>query len=151
MMTSSNRNNFRVTGPLCREFTGTGEFPTQKPVTRSFDVFFDLRLNKRLSKQSWGWWFETPSWSLWRQCNAMPFVCRCLSQLYWPWFCCYIYMLWWEFLGKICTESLIEKGVTKYFPFRNLVALCFFLGLSQNARLNVPWSDEYQKGNIHAI
>ena len=32
----------------------TGEFPTKKPVTRSFDVFFDLRLNKRLSKQSWG-------------------------------------------------------------------------------------------------
>ena len=25
--------------------------------------------NKRLSKQPWGWWFETPSWSLWRQCN----------------------------------------------------------------------------------
>ena len=48
-----------------------GEFPTQRPVTRSFDVFFDLRLNKRLSKQSWGWWFETPSWSLWRQCNEM--------------------------------------------------------------------------------
>ena len=32
-----------------------GEFPTQRPVTRSFDVFFDLRLNIRLSKQSWGW------------------------------------------------------------------------------------------------
>ena len=29
-----------------------GEFPTQRPVTRGFDVFFDLRLNKRLSKQS---------------------------------------------------------------------------------------------------
>ena len=55
-----------------------------------------------------------------------------------------------SFLG-IYVQSLIEKGVTKYFPFRNLVALCFFLGLSQNARLNVPWSDEYQKGNIHAI
>ena len=41
----------------------------QRPVTRSFDVFFDLRLNKRLSKQPWGWWFETPPWSLWRQCN----------------------------------------------------------------------------------
>ena len=38
-----------------------GEFPAQRPVTRSFDVFFDLRLNKRLSKQSWGWWFETLS------------------------------------------------------------------------------------------
>ena len=70
MMTSSNGTIFRVTGPLCGEFTGPGEFPAQWPVTRSFDVFFDLRLNKRLSKQSWGWWFETPPWSLWRQCNA---------------------------------------------------------------------------------
>ena len=52
MMTSSNGNIFRVTGPLCGEFTGPGEFPTQRPVTRSFDVFFDLRLNKRFSKQS---------------------------------------------------------------------------------------------------
>ena len=29
----------------------TGEFPA---MTRSFDIFFDLRLNNRLSKQSWG-------------------------------------------------------------------------------------------------
>ena len=73
MMTSSNGNIFRVTGPLCGEFTGParpGEFPTQRPVTRSFDVFFDLRLNKRLSKQLRGWWFETQSWSLWRHCNG---------------------------------------------------------------------------------
>ena len=49
----------------------TGEFPAQRPVTRIFDVFFDLRLNKRLSKQSWGWWFETPSCPLWRHCNAL--------------------------------------------------------------------------------
>ena len=69
MMTSSNGNIFRVTGPLCGEFTGPGEFPAQRPMTRSFDVFFDLRL-KRFSKQSWGWWFETPPWSLWRQCNV---------------------------------------------------------------------------------
>ena len=71
MMTSSNGNIFRVTGPLCGEFTGHGESPTQRPVTRSFDVFFDLRLNKRLSKQPWGWWFETPLWSLRRHCNAV--------------------------------------------------------------------------------
>ena len=45
------------------------EFPAQRLVTRSFDVFFDLCLNKRLSKQSWGWWFETLSCSLWRHCN----------------------------------------------------------------------------------
>ena len=43
-----------------------GEFPAQRPVTRSLDVFFDLRPNKRLSKQSSGWWFVTPSRPLWR-------------------------------------------------------------------------------------
>ena len=43
-----------------------GEFPAQRPVTRSFDVFFDLCLNKRLSKPWWGWWFETLSLPLWR-------------------------------------------------------------------------------------
>ena len=47
---------FRVTGHLCGNSPVTGEFPAQRPVTRSFDVFFDLRLNKRLSKQRWGWW-----------------------------------------------------------------------------------------------
>ena len=41
----------------------TGEFPTQRPVTRSFDVFFDPRLNKRLNKQS----LSRPSW---RHCNT---------------------------------------------------------------------------------
>ena len=50
--------------PIC------GEFPSQRPVTRAFDVFIDPLLNKRLSKQSWGWWFETPSCSLWRHCNG---------------------------------------------------------------------------------
>ena len=45
-------------------------FPSQRPVTRSFDVFFDLRLNKRLSKQSKRRWFETPSRSSLRNCNG---------------------------------------------------------------------------------
>ena len=44
MMTSPNGNIFRVTGPLCGEFTASGEFHAQRPVTQSFDVFFDLRL-----------------------------------------------------------------------------------------------------------
>ena len=46
-----------------------GEFPAKRPVTRSFDVFFDLHPNKRLSKQWWGWWFKTPSCPIWRHCN----------------------------------------------------------------------------------
>ena len=71
MMTSSNGNIFRVTGLLCGEFTGYRWVPhTQRPVTRSFDVYFDLRLNKRLSKQWWCWWFKTPPRPLWRHRNV---------------------------------------------------------------------------------
>ena len=60
-----------------------GEFPTQRPVTRSFDVFVDLRLNKRLSKQSWGWWFETLSHPLWCHRNEKDGyainICNCFT------------------------------------------------------------------------
>ena len=47
----------------------TDEFPSQRPVTRTFDVFFDLHLSKRLSKQSKRWWFKRRSRLLWRHCN----------------------------------------------------------------------------------
>ena len=73
MMTSSNGTIFRGTRllALCAGNSPvTGEFPTQRPLTRSFDVFFDLHLNKRLNKQSWGWWFETPLHPLWRHSNT---------------------------------------------------------------------------------
>ena len=69
MMTSSNGNIFRVTGLLCGEFTSHLWIPAQRPVTRSFDAFFDLCLNKQLSKQWRRRWFETPSRSLWRHCS----------------------------------------------------------------------------------
>ena len=53
-----------------RETTGHRWILLTKPVTWSFDVFFDLRLNKRLSKRSRRRWFETPSRSIWRHCNV---------------------------------------------------------------------------------
>ena len=46
-----------------------GDFPSQRPETRSFNIFFDLRLNILLSKQSWCRSSKTPSRSLWRHCN----------------------------------------------------------------------------------
>ena len=61
----------------------TGELPAQRPVTQSFDVFFDLRLNKRLNKQSWGWWSETPSSSLWRHCNVLVWSFACIPPTSW--------------------------------------------------------------------
>ena len=65
MMTSPNGNIFRVTGPV------RGEFFSQRPVTRGFDVFF-LRLNKRLSEQSRRRWFDTSFRSWWHHCNTSP-------------------------------------------------------------------------------
>ena len=52
----------------------TGEFPSQRPVTWSFDVFFDLCLNKWLSKQSRRRWFEMPPRSLWHHCNGVKLL-----------------------------------------------------------------------------
>ena len=72
-------NIFHVTGHLCREFTGPRWIPRTKAVTRSFDVFFVMHLNKRLSKQSWGWWFERLSRPLLRHCNGYGNT-FCLSQ-----------------------------------------------------------------------
>ena len=50
MMTTPNGTIFRVTG-LCEG---------NPPVTNGFCVFFDVRLNKRLNRESRYWWFETP-------------------------------------------------------------------------------------------
>ena len=89
MMTSSNGNIF----------------PSQRPVTWSFDVFFDLCPNKHLGKVPWGWWIEVPSRSLWRHCNGffylhrgqwplsswllmICYLCRLSSKTYWhDWMC----------------------------------------------------------------
>ena len=79
MMTSSNGKIFRVTGHLCGEVPG--EFPAQRPVTRSSDVFFDRRPNNRLSEQWWGWWFETLSSPLWRHCNGWSKHIRHMASL----------------------------------------------------------------------
>ena len=121
MMTSSNGYIFRVTGPLCGEFTGPGEFPAQRPVTRSFDVFFDLRPNKRLSKQPWGWWFETPSWSLWHQCNdyfthfGNEFIICHLAQFLWTLTYRRIYKKYRILVRVIC---LNVSHVSNFVPYQ---------------------------------
>ena len=112
MMTSSNGNIFRVTGPLCGGFTGHPWIPAQRPVTRSFDVFFGLRLNKWLSKQLWGWWFEAPSRSLWRHCNdkqspkSMTMITKSTDAFRWVvcGYCLYAHKIW----GTMCPAPCIN-------------------------------------------
>ena len=63
---------FSVLLALCEgNLPVTAWFPSQRPETRSFDVFFDVRLNRLLYKQSRRRWFETPSCPLWRHSNDM--------------------------------------------------------------------------------
>ena len=84
MMTSSNGSIFALLALCAGNSPVTGEFPSETPVTRSSGVFFDLRLNNRLNKQSWGWWFEMLSLPLWRHCNDIHYIYiyikRSLSQ-----------------------------------------------------------------------
>ena len=63
MMTSSNGNIFRVTGPFCWEFTGHLWIPLTKASDAELWYFLWSApwKKKRLSKQWWGWWSETPS------------------------------------------------------------------------------------------
>ena len=90
----------------------TGEFPAQRPVTRSFHVFFDLRLNKRLNKQSWGWWFETPSRSLWRHCNGLAVTTRtALVEIFKTWFMIMAHILVYDV--SIVTPLLICPRCTR--------------------------------------
>ena len=68
---------FSALRALCaRNSPVTGEFLIQRPVTRSFDVFFDLCLNEWLSKQSWGWWFGVPWRPLCRHSNEISYHCN---------------------------------------------------------------------------
>ena len=75
-----------------------GEFPSQRPVTRSFDVFFDPRLNKRLCKQSKRRWFETPSRSLWRHCNVIHWSLAQVEVTSKLWFSSLLYI--YSVIGK---------------------------------------------------
>ena len=83
---------FSVLLAICsKNLPVTGEFPTQRLVTRSFDVFFYLCLTKRVSKQSRGWWFETPPRLSRRHHNENldSYACRC------------VFVNWWRVKAKI--------------------------------------------------
>ena len=122
-MTSSNGKIFRVTDPLCGIFTGHRWIPlTQRPVTLSFGVFFDLRLNKRLSNQTWGWLFEMPSRSWWRHRNecsrsGQPIVTKSPARIavftYWL-----VFQYSVQFLSFVNDTPTKNKHCTKYWSLQ---------------------------------
>ena len=71
MMTPTNGNIFSVTAHLCGEFTGQRWIPRTKVSDTKLWCFLWSVLNKRLSKQWWGWWFDMLSLPLWRHSNGL--------------------------------------------------------------------------------
>ena len=110
-----------------------GEFPAQRPVARSFDVFFDLRVNKRLSKQSWGWWFETLARPLWPHRNALFWRNVCWILLIWfmcgSWLIGVIMMASWNgnIFGGFWHNELHRKTnmlfiqIPKYYAWHKII------------------------------
>ena len=148
----------------------TGEFPTQKPVTRTFDVFFDLRPDKRLSKQPWGWWIETPSWSLWRHCNVEYYkyrlfcIFKCIPLLQimlYPQGCFrkhYDDVIKWKTFSVLLVLCARNSPITGEFPWQRPVTRSFdvFFDLRLNKRLckqsrrrgfETPWRSSWHHCN----
>ena len=102
----------------------TGEFPTQRPVMWSFDVFFDLCLNERLGKQSWGWWFETPLCPFWRHSIASVHLSIHPSLIPCP--LCSAYSSGWIHFIFIHLIKQLQKVCHVYSSFQNLNFRQFF-------------------------
>ena len=123
-----------------------GGFPAQRPVARSFDVFLDLCLNKRLSKQSWGWWFETPACPLWRHCNSL-LLCKRYFQ---------------NRDGKCCilvevSLKFVHKGPNLFTSCRHYFTLCigteqgYWLTRTQSV-INVRYkTDQLKTGELKLL
>ena len=108
-----------------------GEFPAQRPVTRSFDVIFDLHPNKRLSIQSWSWWFETLSCSLWRHCNVNYTAASVVVSSYFELFNV-IHESIWHWQARVLPKTLQHDSFTKGWRLlcpveysRGCIWLCF--------------------------
>ena len=121
MMTSSNGNIFCITSPLCGEFTSHRWIPLRKK--GQWTKKKDLRLNKQLIKQSWGWWFETPSCSSRRHCDIT--VYKAYLSLYPNGFDILsgISKVPFDILKKICHSLVILRKMCISFRGDSLIVL----------------------------
>ena len=115
----------------------TGGFPSQRPVMWNFDVFFDLHLNKWLSKHSRHWWFEMPSHSLWCHCKAGTAMTKFGSCIYIYIYCFCLTIIWKLFYAyqtkwfKGCFDSLSLNASVCYTYFISLSCLWHIMNLNK--------------------
>ena len=135
MMTSSNGNIFRIAGLCEGNPSVTGRFPSQWPVTRSFDVLFDLCLNERLSKQSRRRWFNTPSRPLWRHCNKRPLMPK-------------VFPTHGVIIVYSAAECLKKNDIRKHKYHGNNYLPTYLHGLISSAGTKTPASSTINRGFI---
>ena len=132
MMTSSNGNILRVTGPLCGKFTG----PRWIPRTKASDA------DKRLSKQWWGWWCESQSLSSWRHCNGKSVISELsLQNIAWA--------LTVKFFSNVCHRTWlmnIGSGNGLVTSSSKPLAKPIFTEISF-----VTWRHKASKSYIHSV
>ena len=94
---------------------------------------FICALNKRLSTQSWAWWFEMPSRSLWRHCNDIRvWLYSLIKQTFWlffPQLCCYYNFISWQF-------GCNEYNVSHCMDFKSGIYVLWW-------RMELHWNDNF--------
>ena len=124
------------------------------PVTRSFDVFFDLRPNKRLSKQSWGWWFEMLSCSLWRHCNELIETPLLRCNVIYYWWTIMGMATWYSKLIDICIYQCISALLNSITIVRMGVGRgneCVFINCCEGMDGQFITQNAHKKATAHAI
>ena len=117
MMTSSNGKIFRVTALCAGNSPVIGGFHSQRPVTRSFDVFCNLCLNKPVSTQSWGcmviWDAIDP---LWRHCNGYWRKLLYAHQDWWQYFLSFFFLFVFLLsrISRMPTSATNVQVITQY-------------------------------------
>ena len=127
-----------------------GEFPSQRPVMRSFNVFSYLCLNKWLSKQSRCWWFEPPSCSLWWHCNVKWWLGARYPKNYylkewWPSSLIvshYQGLTYWWRRHQMETFSVLQAFVHRIGEYPSQWPLTWSFGILYNLHLNEPLSKQ---------
>ena len=152
MMTSSNGNIFRVTGLCPRNHRSPLNSPHKGQWRGALMFFLHLCLNKRLSKQSWGWWFETPSRSLWRHYNGWA-----VQRLQWRFLytnqttklqCTFRTNLSIELFSVPSPETLFCMAFEGWIPARKKSSIYGTLKLSPATNITYLW---YRGANLNII
>ena len=128
MMTSSNGNIFRITGPFCGEFTGHRRIPLTMASDAKLWCFLWSVSNKRLSKQSRRRWFETPTRSLRRHCNDLVHKEKYVVQ---------------NLLNSLHGAILMSSNLSKAFwLFRKPVISIWWVPVGNSANSHSHWLTE---------